>query len=279
MNKPDSIFRIAVVGASNEVSMGQPLIHNYIYVCDSLFRHFNCKVEVINLSMDGGHRWYNSYKFILQNYKKYKPDLILYSTSSAFWNIYLCRDSYKGYRIAYDPNNLLTIRNNKRIVNDIHHNKCLTTIYNASYIVRYFCKKHLEKDLLQNPNTYFEKCVDTYFNNKTSCENNYYLPYSQFTNSKTTELINNLSDTLKKNGVKLVMYNFTNSHTEAQVLSTLFNKRKQNSLVIDLSTHQIEKLTYKHDGHINSRGNDIIAIELYESLRKSNLIPRKYLTK
>jgi len=278
--KAPGVFRIVVVGYSNFEGYLVDAQKNCAVVLQQLFRkNKHDRIEVINCSIGGGTRTYQQYHYVKTYVGRYQPDLVLFETPTNYFDLYINRDTYRGYQIEYAANNAASRRVAESIVDGLHDHPLLTGLYDCSYIVRAGVKHYLDHSLNPNlngiPDTWLGRCLHAYRNNKVHC-NMLNVGFTQYSTAATLDLLAGLNAQLLSQGTKLVLFKFAiDDGEQLKVSRDLFRSRGLQSLHVLLpgGGDTIPSVRFKHDGHLNEYGHAMLAQKIYRGLLKGEFVP------
>lgn len=265
--KKPRILRIAVVGASNFDGLYVDPLQNSIYLLQQKFiNNGYSDVEIINCALQGGHRGMQQLSLIRQKIMHFKPDAILLNIRFDFWDLYISREDYKGFVIEYATGSIESRKKSRKVVDTLYKNKLFTSIYDISFIVRAGVKKYLENFVKNRPVTLFQRCVHSYRNNKVHCTVVHSLN-THYSYRRSIDELEKLSEEIEEQGTLLVIFSLKRA-MDIELLQTSSLKY----FFISLNHDGVHSISYKHDGHLNEIGHEIVAEQLYQTLIKSNLI-------
>jgi len=142
--KKEGVFRILVIGASDDTGFNSNGSYNYVQRLNKMFHDRNYPVEIINCSTDGSDRIVRDIEFIKKEGILYEPDLVLLRNQLPFKDVFRYRVTYKG-NIITSPG-LSGIEPTKKYIDDVLVNKKYWfKIYDWSYIFRYYLKIYFDK--------------------------------------------------------------------------------------------------------------------------------------
>ncbi len=258
--KPDSIFRIAVVGNSITEGIWLNGKENYTIMLQNIFESNGYKnVEVINCAIGGVNRDIRNYEHIYYNVSKFNPDIVLFNTWVIFFEENEIRENYKGYVLRHTG----TAVSRQYAINGVERvekMRIFKLFYDFSYIFRAFCKQHYENFISE-----FAADIRIYREKNSSSPD--IIPY-QYSYNTTMKLLSKLRKELQYKGCKLIPFILNESQSFTDKM------KDSGSEYISLDIMWDSSLSHKHDGHPNIDGHKLIAERLYERLIEQNLIPK-----
>lgn len=301
--KKTHMYRIIIIGDSDDTGIYTNGSNNYVRLLQKKFLNNKDKIEIINFSMDGSERVFDRSNLALDCIK-YQPDLILFNTDFPITLQKRYRTTYKGYQLKYtDFDNPLT-GVKKYIDNELKDNSIFNSVYKVSYIFRYLCKFYIENP--KNPlnkfvsknivgkypyiKYYIRRQIDVseiflkYENtlkginkkvakdNSESNRNNPYVAKKRLNEKESIAMYINLSDSLLKSKVTLLLYNKYKQDKSFEVLSSV---DELNYMPLNIKYRE-EYGFGKVDDHSSQLGHEVIAREFYNKLYSSGYIPRKF---
>lgn len=280
IKKAPGIYRIAVVGASEETGLYTNGPLNYINVAEDFFKKNGYKVEVINLAVDGHGRSYRNVEFLKRECAVYEPDLILFrSLEFPLQDFMQYRLTYKGVLIKYTDTSTSTLEAAKAYVDkEVSHKDFRQHLYDYSYIYRYMAKNYLHN---YQKSKFWERVGRPFFvsGNKIECYArhlifwpNYIYTPTIYSEDETIQIYKDLQAELMKRNTKFIIYN-------------TYKLDKVSSIKEFFARHQITFLSFevafkkefgfgKLDGHPSQEGHKAMGEALFVSLKDS--IPAVY---
>jgi hypothetical protein len=286
--KKQGIYRIIVVGASDDVGFNTNGPNNYVNLINSYFRTNNIGAEVINCSIDGSGKELQKLKFILGECIDYQPKLVLFAGIFPFEERFRYRTTYKNIRIEYEYQDI-NIDSVKKLIDEEIDNKCFKIqLYDYSYLFRYICKYYFDNkksddywmpEILNNYLKKNEKVLMGYARSKIFWS--VPKPHEKkkpkretvkYSLEESLKLLSDLKTELSKREVKFVFL-------RKQQLSEDLKHSFYNNDVPLISLDIIYKDNYNFaelDGHSSQEGHKAIAQKLYKVLI-DDIIPQKYI--
>lgn len=267
-SKPDSTYRIALVGSSlvaGTISDSPKTLAvqlNHIFALNNLQN-----IEVINLGIDGIEN-----KEILDlavlSAKSFDADLTLCFFPQGYTLNYFesRRSNYRGYKIEHAPT-AKSINTCKKTIDRICSFTMLQFLYEHSYIVRAalrkFANKNLSEFVVHNQDYNF--LLHTYIV-KEMTDDDSIINY-RYSYEKSIEKIKDAIDLIKGEKGSFYFVGFD------ETMRNSFEKLEFPMLFLDgnevFSDHSIR---IHGDGHFNTKGNYLLAKGIYNQLLENNVI-------
>ena len=273
--KDSGIYRIAVVGASEETGLYTNGPLNYINVAEDIFNKNGYKVEIINLAMDGHGRGGRNVEFVKTGCAEYEPDLILFRDMSfPITDFMQYRTTYKGVLIKYTDTSQATLKAAKAYVdNELDHKDFRLYLYDYFYIYRYMAKFYLEN---YQKSKFWERAGRPFFMdaNKIECYARHLIFWPKYNLSPTVysvdsslQIYKEVKEELLKRNTKLIVYSVYKIK-DASEMKQLFGKHQLSYLPLEVD-RQANFGFGKLDGHASQEGHKAIGACLYKALKDS----------
>jgi hypothetical protein len=290
--KKDGMFRIIIVGTSDDTGLCTNGPLNYCKIANNNFRQNDDNVEILNCSIDGEKRSFVNYNFILNEGVKYEPDLILFRLSEfPLVDQMRYRATYKGIRINYAEKNE-SLDSSKLFIDKYLINKTsFSYLYDCSYIVRgivrYFINhkddkkdkiiSYLKKHVIKNQKLvvgYVRGEINNWSKVRRSKKEMKKFEAKTFTKDKSIKLLVDLQQQLLKKDISLVLFRIYNGFENTSLCDTLCNS---GLTFMALQVPNCDNCTFGElDGHSTQQGHKAIALSLYNKL-VNHYIPKAYL--
>jgi hypothetical protein len=144
--KPQGVFRIIIVGTSEETGFWSDGTYGYIQRLQDFLKNKNYPVEIINCSMDGWSRGMRNVNLIRNEYVHYDPDLILLMNEMPIVDEITYRKTYRQY-LFVTPDTGRIDNFKEKIDHFITKKGGWIKLYDISYILRYYMKIYLDRIL------------------------------------------------------------------------------------------------------------------------------------
>ena len=229
----------------------------YAQVLQHRFRNDNISVEIMNFSVDGILRDLAILRQIETEVLDYEPDLILASISVPIYPIVWHREIYKGY--VYDAGHsglsmkqAVMYRTRARQEIDEAKSSWITPFYDISYVVRGFFRWYMF-----NRNDNLARLVDIYHNKRVKQR----FGIMPWTIEASVDRILRTKLEVKKNSSELLIFQY-GYHPEQE---NAFSKHGLQYFFLKIP--EDPSLRHKHDGHLNQKGQILVASQLLKELR------------
>ncbi len=269
IQKPDSVFRIIVVGSSGVEGIWANHKEVFPQKLQKQFKKEGFKIEVINCAISGSDRDLQNIKLIEHYLIKYSPDLVLYEGRTRISTGNYHRDTYKDYSILYAGNNMEERTHSRYIaeqeVERIKQLKIFTDLWDISYILRFYGRRANTHTIPSLSN-----CLSKYAENKAESWN--YSRFKSYTFAESIDILNRLNKTLKNHSCKLVLFHY--GSIKKKQLMDIKEKIEFQCIFLNISG---ENLGHKYDGHFNENAHQIIAEETFAKLK--HFLPKEFYPK
>jgi len=275
--KTKGIYRIAVVGASDEAGLYTDGPLNYINVAEDLLKKNGYKVEILNLAIDGHGRSIRNVEFLKGPCAEYEPDLILFKNLEFPLEDYReYRTTYKGILIKYKDTSQRNLNDAKAYIdNELAHKDLRIRLYDYSYIYRWMVKSYLEQ--YQKPKSKFwQWCAERLFvnGNKVECYARHVIFWPKYQYKPTVysdeasmQVLGDLSEILSRRNTKLLIFT-TYAVDDPQGEKEIFAKYGVNYLPLQV-IHKHEYSFGELNGHTSQEGHKAIGYALFKALKDS----------
>jgi hypothetical protein len=279
--KADSVFRICIVGRSDETGILTDGPKSWSMMLQDRFSHDHHKVEIINCSKDGGWRDVSELQDIKHNVVKFAPDLLLLSIIPPLRERFFMRDQYKGIYLRYHKNYIDSVSHLKELIDErIYSRKLLTKMYDVSYIIRAVCRfyyqnnsscaKWLKKNVLH------DQFIYTYATKEIVPIGAWENSLKEYDLPTSLTMLKDLDDFLNEKGTKLVIANkYLWEHWDN--IEPRLDSLGIASISLDIVGNS--SIFLKYDTHSNQLGHKLYADKMYDLLIAGSFIPDKYLAK
>jgi hypothetical protein len=280
--KAKGIYRIAVVGCSDETGLYTNGSLNYINITENLLKKEGYKVEMLNLGVDGQSRTIRNIEFSKTICAEYEPDLILYSlTNFPLENYGEYRESYRDIVIRYTDTSRRNLDAAKSYIdNELDHKSMRLYLYDYSYLYRWMVRYYMSRYKKQHSKLW-NWFGDLFFvdENKMNCYTRHQIYWPAYREARTVysteesmKALNSLQDFLTHRNtqfivLKLYVYDYL------QASDSLFSKYQIHHLFLGVE----ERPDYwfgVEDGHSSQKGHKAIGQALFKALKDS--IPRSF---
>lgn len=286
--KKQGIYRIILVGASDDVGFNTNGPKNYVNLVNSYFKTNNINAELVNCSIDGSGKELRKLKFIKGECLDYHPDLILFTGRFPFEERFRYRTTYKDIRIEFEYLDT-DIDSVKRLIDsEIGDKSFKIHMYDYCYLFRYICKYYFDNKksddywmpgILNNYLKKNEKVLMAYARGKM-----FWLvlkPHEKkkpkretikYSKEESLRLLSDLKTELSKREIKFA---YLHKREASGDLKRSFNNNEVPLVCLDVPFKD-EYSFGKLDGHSSQEGHKAIAQKLYEVLIDS-IIPQEYI--
>jgi hypothetical protein len=255
-DKPDSIFRIMVTGASSVEGIWSDHRESFPMKLQKQFiEHGYRNIEVINCGISGSERDFQNLELLRRCAKLYNPDIVLHELNLNFVKSNYHRDTYKDYSILLCGNNRKEREHSRYIASNqvdlIKQKKLITDLWDISFLVRLYVR-----NANTNKRPSFANMLDVYVNNKAQSWQ--YYNFYTYNVEENFGLLDSLNEELKKNNCKLILFDY------GKFPEDVLEKKKSDFPIIDLDLSS--NTSIKYDGHMNEHGDEEIAMKLFREL-------------
>jgi hypothetical protein len=286
LKKKEGVYRIIIVGDSNDTGFNTDGPLNYVKLLNKYFQTNNIRVEVINCAIDGKDRGIRNLKLIVKELVNYEPDLILLSKPFPLTDRLRYRTTYKNIQI-----NCLYLNEMDSaklyVDKELSHKTFVIHLFDWSYIFRYVCKYYFDnkddktKKLAQfigksnikdiyRIRAYARSEMYWLWEKKTEKQ----LEIKQYSEDKSLQFLKKVNNALSKKNVKLILFD-TYENKNSGHLRKLFNPNGINYLPLNIPPKK-EYDFGKLDEHSTQKGHKAIADAFYSVLIDS-IIPKEYI--
>lgn len=277
LDKPLDVFRVIIIGSSEEAGIDTNGPNNYVNLLRNYFR--DKKVEIMNWSIDGLDRSKKNIDLLRSTCINYKPDLVLMRGDFPVSDNVDFRTSYKGHVIWYYKFGE-SLADTKKYIDET----LIAFSFKNFLLQNFYTVRLVGKYCLDNSSNFSKSLFSTFFNNDRLYLEGYMRkkvlaigsksPSTLFFSAKESmSLYIDLKKDLEEINCNLV---FFNTYFEGNNFKNyLFSKNDIEFLALDIDRkpeHSFGKL----DGHSNQVGHKLIADTFYQKLYDSKLIPVKY---
>ena len=273
----DSVFRIAIVGASETSGTVDFNVYtSFPPELESVFRKNHWNVEVINCGLDGS-RSYDSYRMVENRVTRLHPDLILLNYNLPLQTINGVREVYRNCVLVYLKDDTLCRKLAMERVDTYYDKmKYIKILYalNHSYVMRVPLKLLLKyyRDWLPRKNPSNRNItIQSWIYLLTERNVLWQRPYEQvFGPDESIRMIKELQNRLQTQGISFFL--FAENCPDEDITTA-----RNNKLPLIRLNQEYEADDYLHaDGHKNKKGNRKLAKKLYEVLVRHRIVPEEY---
>ncbi len=274
LHKKEGVFRIAVVGSSNESGIWMDGTRTFEMELQRLFREAGRKVEVLNCGMDGNARALANLRMITGDVLRYAPDLVLLNVDIPIAMGVIQREMYRGYIHAPGSSDTpeermdQTRREIHAYIDDLE-DMAVTRIYDVSFVVRAVHRllrrmpgssggSMLEHDnLLRSLERYKTKRVRLLYS------------LGMLSVEDSIKRIQRTQEAVEQSGGELVLFWYWDE-AQMELHATGLEEQLRSADVpyILLRMPRDRALVHEHDGHYSERGHAVIAERLFNELQR-----------
>ena len=279
--KADSVFRICIVGRSDEAAIKSDGDKNWAMLLQDRYTKNKDRVEIINCSKDDGWRDLRELDDLETNLVNFEPDVVLLFKYPPLRDRFLVRDQYKDIFIRYHESYIDSVSVVTDVLDEkVFNRKFLTGLYDKSYLVRALCRFYYKNTgsvvTWAKDHICTDRFIFAYATKEYSPEDQWDKYHVEYGVDSTVTIIRNLSDSLNKKGIKLVI--------AEKFVEPVWKEytRKLDSLNIPnlcLDIEYSDSLTLKYDEHSSFFAHQIYAERFYTLFDEEKLIPEEYLNK
>ena len=269
--KGEGVFRVAVVGSSNETGIWMDGDRPYTQILQELYRRDGRRIEVLNFAVDGQYRDLANLRLIEAHALEYDPDLVLLHVALRILDDVLYRESYRGY--VYEPGHsghseedVQRVRRQAQRYLDRLESRALLPLYDASYVVRAVHRRFFtpevdfiidfnERSLGRDLEIYRRKRLEIGHVRK------------QISQDESLSLVVQTQAAVERAGARLYVFLY-DANPEVQ---EEFARYGLPCLALDLPLDR--SLVHEHDGHYNQEGHEVIARRFLELLE--GIVPER----
>lgn len=269
--KQKGVYRILLVGTSDDTGLCTNGPLNYCNILDADFKRDGYKAEVINLSIDGSRRSRQCLDLIKTEGKRLGADLVLLKNAFPFESAMRYRSSYKGITIGYPVYGLNLDSAKAYIDTEVIKKDAYIRLYDNCYLYRYLVKIALEnKDLpfvkwvspfafsnIKKFSAYVRKSLNW---SKKNDKNKY--PAVVMDEETSADSLKNLVNKLSEDKIKLITFDTYKHEADMQ---KFFKPRGISYFSLDVPRKE-EYSFGKLDRHSSQEGHKAIAAALYKQL-------------
>jgi len=261
--KKTGVYRIIFVGNSSTLGMRSDGDENFAMKLQKLFASTHKNVEVINCSVDGKNRDVFNMNIIKHTVTKYSPDLVMYEYNFPLREDSVMRDVYKDYVLKYDyaqRNDTAAIKELKSKIDRIYSATILRKMYDLSFNVRLLCRwinnnRGTAVVKFINKNVFKTEYITAYINK----EKGIFIKGKKkdsFSEQVSVKMYRDLETYLNNLNIKLATYTFYGGESYSELYKPTFS----------LELRFNDTYTVKDEGHLNDKGYDLIAKEMFQQL-------------
>jgi hypothetical protein len=278
--KPKGIYRIVVVGASEEAGLFTNGPQSFLTMAEGLLKSSGYKVEIISLSIDGHGRSEKNIGLAKRAGVEYEPDLILLKDLDfPLADLAEYRTMYEGIVIRYTDTSQSNLDAARAYIDgELAHKDFRLYLFDYSYIYRWMVKYFLSQYQKQHSNTWQWFGELLFANpNKMECyvRHSVFWPGYQFdpsfyTKEESIQAYQDLRDTLSERNTKLIIFN----NYAIDSASSVIRYFARYGLVY-LPLQVVFKKEYSfgaEDEHTSQEGHQAIGYALFNALK--GRIPR-----
>jgi len=268
--KNKNTYRIIFVGNSVTLGIRTDGENNFVMKLQALFKQANYNVEIINCSVDGKNRDVGNMNIVKYETPRYHPDLVMFEYHFPLSEKYLYRDQYKEYMLRYDDSTKNSIPKFKSKIDRIYAAKFSRKLYDVSFCVRALChwldnNRDNRFAKFFNSNIMGIEYITAYIKKEKGKEQKIKNIY--FTDPESIKMYDDLEQYLDSLNMKFATYNLR---------STANKYSKPTNVTFAVNLAQNEEFTIRDEGHLNDKGHDKIAKELFFQLIHSYLPLNNY---
>lgn len=262
VHKKPGTIRVAVLGSSDASGIWLKSEKTFAMYLQEYFAKSGYKnIEVLNFSIDGRNRSNFDMRQIKHEIVKFSPNIMLYSTGIPFVVTDVRRDIYKGFVMVYAPTSESKQLAEAKIDYILRH-KFLTTVYDASYIVRALARyyaNHYNDIKSRNIKIYSRKRIET--------GGIHFKPTSVY---KTVLALQQVKSKLNAIDCHFVLFNYFENERYLETAA----RHGFEAFTLDFPVHKPEYF-HELDAHFNDKGHAFIGKRLYDEIIERNLLNRK----
>jgi hypothetical protein len=252
------VYRIAVVGTSNETGIWLNSEKTYLQLLEKRFAAENIRVEILNFSIDGAYRDVENVIVAGTAVLERNPDLVLLYAELPFRFLGASRAAYRGYMLGYDPRAPETLAMARAYIDWLLSYTVLIALYEHSYIVRALAKAYAK-----NPERPYASGVRTFIYKRFESPDLRVRPISL---KRSLETLRELRQRVQASGAELYLFRYVPNREWSEALSSAGLP----SLILNVG--QTAGLIYE-DSHYSEEGHRQLAEQLYSELTARG-IPR-----
>jgi hypothetical protein len=227
-NKRPGIYRIIVVGTSDDTGLCTDGPLNYVDLLDSGIRKSGFNAEVINCSIDGTGKGIRNIKLIKNECIRYQPDLILLEKQFPLKDRHRFRETYQGVVINYADLQEDLDAARKFIDKELVNKDFRIHLFDYSYLYRFFAKYYI--DNREDTTKRFVKWMEKPFFMSRNKIQGYFMkeiywltlvgrkyPIKTYSEEESIKMYRELSDSLLCKNIRLVLFDkYENENDAAQ---------------------------------------------------------------
>jgi hypothetical protein len=266
--KDKDTYRIIFVGNSVTLGIRTNGDKNFVIKLQDLFKQAKYNVEIINCSVDGRSRDVGNMNIVKYITPKYHPDLVMFEYHFPLTERYLYRDQYRDYMIRYDDSTKILIPEFKSKIDKIYAAKFLRKVYDLSFSVRAFCRwidnnKDTRLAKFINSKILRTEYITAYIRKEKGKEKK--IKNISFSREESIKMYNDLYNYLDSLNIKFATYNLRNQSNAKSKLPNILN--------FAVHLEQDEEIIIRDEGHLNNKGHEQIANDLFYQLKHSSALP------
>lgn len=247
MDKKFDIYRIMIVGTSDETGFCSDGPHSHASLLNDLFTNNKYPIEVINCSTDGQRRTLRNIELIKNECFQYQPDLIL------------LRNEILPFEDGYITNNEIKLNDSIIFVKNNARDSTLSSIGFINFNL-----SQIDKSV--------EKCFLKLYLSELNIGSDFIKDH-KYTMDETAKMYKDLQTFLHQNQIQFFLYD---TYETPKKYDKSFQRRDINYFSLNIPSRK-EYSFGVLDGHSTQLGNRIVADSLLKKLT-STIIPEQYLT-